>query len=176
MRNAPPSHNGILFVSTFTFHSLRIIANLPVSGEGDEKSNLQVEHDYEAAITKGLRPCPTCKKMNDLRATRVFKCSAFEPSEDEFRNATRRTTPKPGPSRLNSRSSVAPMKSESGKKKVDLKAIDDILELSSSEDELPDLANMFTKKATSPKVQVKKNIIISDDEDGDQPLRPSSKS
>ena len=58
------------------------------------------------------------------------------------------------------------MKSESGKKKVDLKAIDDILELSSSEDELPDLANMFTKKASSPKVQVKKNIIISDDEDG----------
>ncbi|KAK7677163.1 hypothetical protein QCA50_019872 [Cerrena zonata] len=143
MRNAPPSHDGIF-------------------AEGDEKSTLQVEKDYEAAITKGLRPCPKCKTMNDLRAPRVFKSSAFEPSEDEFRNATRRNTPKPSSSRFASRSSPAPVKTQLDKKPK-IKSLEEIIELSSSEDELPDIANLFTK--TSPKAKLKKNVIISDDEE-----------
>lgn len=135
------------------------------SGEGDEKSNLQVEKEYEAAITKGLRPCPSCKKMNDLRVTRVFKSSAFEPSEDEFRNATRRKTPRPGPSRLLSRSGPAPAKSSFDSKKPDIKSLEDIIDLSSSDDELPDVSSIFLRKA-SPKANLKKNVIIDSDDEG----------
>ncbi|KII90198.1 hypothetical protein PLICRDRAFT_174969 [Plicaturopsis crispa FD-325 SS-3] len=28
--------------------------------------------------------CPTCKKMNDLSVAKVFKSSAFEPTDEEF--------------------------------------------------------------------------------------------
>jgi hypothetical protein len=73
------------------------------SGEGDEKQNLAIEKEYEEAAAKGLRPCaflfhylafihqltpalpgPTCHKMTDLKSTKVFKSSAFEPTEDEL--------------------------------------------------------------------------------------------
>lgn len=59
------------------------------SGEGSEKQNLAVEKAYEDAAAKGLRPCPTCHKMTDLKSTKVFKSSAFEPTEDELEQHSR---------------------------------------------------------------------------------------
>ncbi|KAF8134681.1 SNF2 family N-terminal domain-containing protein [Mycena galopus ATCC 62051] len=65
------------------------IAHDGIFGEGDEKQNLAAEKAYEEAAAKGLRPCPTCHKMTDLTATKVFKSSAFEPTEDELHEYAR---------------------------------------------------------------------------------------
>ncbi|KAF7320877.1 SNF2 family DNA-dependent ATPase [Mycena chlorophos] len=69
VKNAPIAHNGIF-------------------GEGDERQNNAREKEYEEAAAKGLRPCPKCNKMTDLSAGKVFKSSAFEPTEDELEDYT----------------------------------------------------------------------------------------
>ncbi|OJT08730.1 hypothetical protein TRAPUB_340 [Trametes pubescens] len=58
-------------------------------GNGDEQTNLRIEKEYETAAAQGLRPCPTCKKMQDLRPNVVFLSSAFYPSEEEMSAARR---------------------------------------------------------------------------------------
>ncbi|KAK6977040.1 SNF2 family DNA-dependent ATPase [Favolaschia claudopus] len=60
------------------------IAHDGIFGEGNEKQNLAAEKVYEEAAAKGLRPCPTCHKMTDLKGPKVFKVSAFEPTDDEL--------------------------------------------------------------------------------------------
>uniref|UniRef100_A0A8H7XLY1 Uncharacterized protein n=1 Tax=Psilocybe cubensis TaxID=181762 RepID=A0A8H7XLY1_PSICU len=56
-----------------------------IFGQGDEKENIAAEKEYEAAVAKGYRPCPTCRKMVDLTsADKVFKSAAFEPTEDDI--------------------------------------------------------------------------------------------
>ncbi|KAJ7662894.1 SNF2 family N-terminal domain-containing protein [Mycena rosella] len=65
------------------------IAHDGVFGEGSEKQNLEMEKEYENAAAKGLRPCPTCHKMTDLTAKKVFKSAAFEPSEEELQQHAR---------------------------------------------------------------------------------------
>ncbi|KAJ7886673.1 SNF2 family DNA-dependent ATPase [Mycena leptocephala] len=65
------------------------IAHDGIFGEGNEKQNLAIEKEYEEAAAKGLRPCPTCHKMTDLKSTKVFKSSAFEPTEDELHEHAR---------------------------------------------------------------------------------------
>ncbi|KAJ7819201.1 SNF2 family DNA-dependent ATPase, partial [Mycena olivaceomarginata] len=65
------------------------IAHDGIFGEGSEKQNLAVEKAYEDAAAKALRPCPTCHKMTDLKSTKVFKSSAFEPTEDELEQHSR---------------------------------------------------------------------------------------
>lgn len=76
------------------FDCMLILSSSPIShngefGHGNEKENLRAEREYEAAAAKGHRPCPTCKKMNDLSQTKVFKSIAFEPEEDEVEEANR---------------------------------------------------------------------------------------
>ncbi|KAG2117059.1 SNF2 family N-terminal domain-containing protein [Suillus discolor] len=88
-----------------------MLSNSPIThngefGHGNEKENIRAEREYEAAAAKGHRPCayssflrhavlsliragPTCKKMNDLSPTKVFKSIAFEPEEDEVEEANR---------------------------------------------------------------------------------------
>ncbi|TFK61429.1 hypothetical protein BDN72DRAFT_460900 [Pluteus cervinus] len=68
--NAPVNHDGIF-------------------GFGNEKDNLAREQEYENAIAKGHRPCPTCKKMLDMSKEKTFKSYAFEPSQDELLSYTR---------------------------------------------------------------------------------------
>ncbi|CAL1697769.1 unnamed protein product [Somion occarium] len=144
LSNAPPAHDGIF-------------------GQGDEQANLRIEKDFEAAVAKGLRPCPTCKKMNDMRASHVFKSSAFEPSEEEFKSATKRAPSRVTPSRQASSSGPA-RKSPAPK----VHTIEDIMDLSSSSDEeLPDVSTLLMRRSSSPKAKVKKNVIVSDDEDND---------
>ncbi|KAJ7145709.1 SNF2 family N-terminal domain-containing protein [Mycena epipterygia] len=65
------------------------IAHDGIFGEGNEKQNLELEKEYENAAAKGLRPCPTCRKMTDLKASKIFKSSAFEPSEEELQQYAR---------------------------------------------------------------------------------------
>ncbi|KAJ7024175.1 SNF2 family DNA-dependent ATPase [Mycena alexandri] len=60
------------------------IAHDGIFGHGNEKQNAAAEKEYEEAAAKGLRPCPTCHKMTDLKSKKIFKSSAFEPTEDEL--------------------------------------------------------------------------------------------
>ncbi|KAG2133783.1 P-loop containing nucleoside triphosphate hydrolase protein [Suillus bovinus] len=76
------------------FDCMLILSSSPIAhngefGHGNEKENLRAEREYEAAAAKGYRPCPTCKKMNELNSTKVFKSIAFEPEEDEVEEANR---------------------------------------------------------------------------------------
>ncbi|CAK5270957.1 unnamed protein product [Mycena citricolor] len=60
------------------------VAHDGVFGEGDESQNEAQDKAYEEATAKGLRPCPTCKRMTNMRGDKVFKAAAFEPTEDEL--------------------------------------------------------------------------------------------
>ncbi|KAJ8462365.1 hypothetical protein ONZ45_g17962 [Pleurotus djamor] len=72
------------------FECLLEISNSPLShdgifGYGTEKQNMEAEKAFENAEAKGLRPCPTCKKMSNFNApNKVFKSCAFEPSDEEL--------------------------------------------------------------------------------------------
>ncbi|TFY67000.1 hypothetical protein EVJ58_g1907 [Rhodofomes roseus] len=118
-------------------------------GNGDEKENMRVEKEFEAAALKGLRPCPTCKKMQDLSPAHVFLSQAFEPLRDD------------------------PMSRVVKKEPI---IIDSDLEMSSSSDEdMPDLSELLAGAASSSqsssekkkesKAKVKGRTVMSDDDD-----------
>ncbi|EKM52744.1 uncharacterized protein PHACADRAFT_211962 [Phanerochaete carnosa HHB-10118-sp] len=138
LASAPIVHNGIF-------------------GEADEETNLRVEAEFEKAAAQGLRPCPTCKKMNDLRPSAIFRSSAFKPTEEELQAATRRRYP--GSSR-NGSGSVSANQSQS-RKAPQTKAIsidDSDIELSDSSDEdLPDPAELLRNYRGPQKEQKEKN-------------------
>ncbi|KAL6299805.1 SNF2 family N-terminal domain-containing protein [Sparassis latifolia] len=129
-------------------------------GLGDEQTNLRIEKEFEAAAAKGLRPCPTCKKMNDLRPTHVFRASAFEPAADEVRmamqrarEARRRAAPGP-PKRVVRRSEV-----------------EELIELSDSSDEdLPDISQLLAREGNK-KGKGKGKRVVSDDSDAEKETR-----
>lgn len=131
------------------------------SGQGSEKENLAVEKEFEAAVAKGYRPCkftltitsttsvtnfrpgPTCQKMMDLRsADKVFKISAFEPSDEELRDYIR--------SRRQANSSRLGIVKEKARSPSPALSIPD--ELSDSDEEFPEVSQMFN---TSKKGKVK---------------------
>ncbi|KAI0702754.1 SNF2 family N-terminal domain-containing protein [Earliella scabrosa] len=104
-----------------------------IFGTGDEQTNLRLEKEFEAAAAKGYRPCPTCKKMQDLRPNNVFKASAFMPSDEEVRAACRAAT---------SRARSPP------KKKAKIEVIDLDSSDSDSDSDMPDFAALMR---SSPK-------------------------
>ncbi|KDQ23736.1 hypothetical protein PLEOSDRAFT_1048309 [Pleurotus ostreatus PC15] len=130
------------------------VAHDGIFGYGSEKQNMEVERAYEEAATKGLRPCPTCKKMCDFNATnKVFKSIAFEPSDEEltaYANAHRR-----GSRRHQVKYEI---KDEDDEDNMDVDV--DISESSPtpnkieelSEDELPDASSIFAPKAKRAKI------------------------
>ncbi|KAN0118821.1 SNF2 family N-terminal domain containing protein [Russula decolorans] len=61
------------------------IAHDGIFGFGDERQNILAEKVFEEAAAKGFRPCPTCKKMNDISPNAIFLSSAFEPIPEELR-------------------------------------------------------------------------------------------
>ncbi|KIM41993.1 hypothetical protein M413DRAFT_71424 [Hebeloma cylindrosporum] len=125
LSNSPIAHNGIF-------------------GEGSEKENLAVEREFEAAVAKGYRPCPTCQKMMDLRSPeKVFKISAFMPSAEEIDDYIRSKR------RANS-SRQGIVKKEKARSPSPALSIPD--ELSDSDEEFPEVSQMFIKK---PKVEAK---------------------
>ncbi|KAG9217670.1 hypothetical protein CCMSSC00406_0003641 [Pleurotus cornucopiae] len=149
--------NGLL--CSRTIDCLLELSNAAVThdgifGYGSEKQNMEVERAYEEAATKGLRPCPTCKKMCDFNAAnRVFKSIAFEPSDEEltaYANAHRR-----GSRRHQVKYEI---KDEDDEDNMDvdvdisesLPTPNKIEEL--SEDELPDASSIFAPKAKRAKI------------------------
>ncbi|KAI0691058.1 SNF2 family N-terminal domain-containing protein [Cytidiella melzeri] len=119
------------------------IAHDGIFGEADERTNLRREKEFEVAAAKGLRPCPTCKKMNDLRPNAVFKASAFQPTPRELRDATRRHYSRPI---QNASRSSPPLFDDEQNEPQTL----DYGELSdSSDEELPDAATILRRMRLS---------------------------
>lgn len=155
----------------YTSKGLRITHLSASSGYGSEKENLAAEKEHENAAAKGYRPCavlhlsfyhhselgllgPTCKKMNDIGADKIFKSAAFEPSDEELSNHARsKRQEKRGRSSggviIKSRRSPSPLKS-----------FEDFL-MSDSDDDLPDVANMFEDR---PKKRQKKHMKSAPDD------------
>ncbi|KAF4611576.1 hypothetical protein D9613_003624 [Agrocybe pediades] len=163
LANSPIGHNGIF-------------------GYGSEKENLEVEKAYEAAVAKGYRPCPDCKKMMDMTPDKMFHSSAFEPTEDEV-NAYQRSkrswnTPLFGDRKPKVRDVPARVEV-----KKETSSLQNLLSLSDaypsdSDDDLPDPdqihASMFKKKAEAVKKEEpgtskssKRKVLLSDSEDDD---------
>jgi hypothetical protein len=93
---------------------------------------------------------PTCKKMMNLKASdKVFKASAFEPSEEDIRNYNR--NPRSGKSG-----------SDSKPKRFAIDIPDDLI--SDSDDDLPDVAHMLDSKKGKNK---RKTQVITSDDDSD---------
>ncbi|KJA22647.1 hypothetical protein HYPSUDRAFT_87246 [Hypholoma sublateritium FD-334 SS-4] len=129
------------------------IAHDGIFGYGSEKENLAAEKEYEAASAKGHRPCPTCKKMTDLK-DRAFKASAFEPTEEEV-EAYIRSKRREKQNRHMRKQSRSPSP---------IMSLSDSLE-TDSDDDLPDVADMFTTKAEPKKG--KQKAVRDDDSDVD---------
>ncbi|KAF8064022.1 SNF2 family DNA-dependent ATPase [Lyophyllum atratum] len=137
LQHAPIAHNGIF-------------------GEGNEKENIAAEKEYETGAAKGYRPCPTCKKMNDLNPDKIFKSSAFEPTDEELTNharATRRAKVRKVPNR------DVRMRSPSPEKTFEERGLDD------SDDDLPDISTLLEKR---PAKRQKRNQVLDSDEDDDE--------
>ncbi|KAH9886946.1 SNF2 family N-terminal domain-containing protein [Cubamyces lactineus] len=140
-------------------------------GNNDEQTNLRIEKEWENAASKGLRPCPTCKKMQELTPNSVFLASAFQPSPEEL-SAANRAAKSRGP---------PPLK----KRKVEEVITLSDASSSDSDDDLPDLSRLLksspkNKSGSSSKkvVQTKakgKNASSSDTEDDSDTDSPFGK-
>lgn len=136
------------------FDCMLILSNSPIAhngefGHGNEKENVRAEREYEAAAAKGHRPCPTCKKMNDLSQTKVFMSIAFEPEEDEVEEANRarkraRWLSLEKPVR---QSTVLSEESSDSDSEIEVSAPSRFRgatpELDSSDDDMPDFSQLF---------------------------------
>ncbi|KAI0776649.1 SNF2 family N-terminal domain-containing protein [Trametes elegans] len=129
-------------------------------GNGDEKTNMQIEKEYEVAASKGLRPCPKCKKMQDLTPAAVFPSAAFYPNIDEVRAASRAAKRKPLP---------PPVK----KAKVEILSLSDASSDDDDDSDLPDheeLMKDLSMGKSEGKSSVKgkgKKTVVSDESDDD---------
>ncbi|PCH42875.1 hypothetical protein WOLCODRAFT_102715 [Wolfiporia cocos MD-104 SS10] len=152
---------------------LEVMSTSPVVHNGefgneDERTNERIEKEFEAAATKGLRPCPTCKKMQDLRPSHVFRSSAFHPTSDEVRHAIRKAQDacrrsEPSQMLANARS----LRKAPSKPKI---ANIDIASASSSEEDLPDIKQLLSHSASSPstsKTKVKQKQKVGEDDSDD---------
>ncbi|KAI9435461.1 SNF2 family N-terminal domain-containing protein [Lactarius indigo] len=126
-----------------------------IFGYGDERQNNLVEKAFEEAAARGFRPCPVCKKMNDISPNSIFLSSAFEPSHEELRAFARAEKER---SRL---------------------AKPEIFELSSDE-ELPDFSQILAgtkqegKVKASPKDEKPRMSSASDDDESSE-VKPEKK-
>ncbi|KAH0579625.1 hypothetical protein H2248_002475 [Termitomyces sp. 'cryptogamus'] len=133
------------------------IAHDGIFGQGSENGNLQVEREYETGAAKGYRPCPTCKKMADLTPNKVFKASAFEPTDEELTKHARETHRNYGVRRVSARDFK--IRSPSSTASFEDRGLDD------SDDDLPDVSTIFDKRPA--KRQKKSQVIASDEDDAD---------
>lgn len=136
------------------FDCMLILSNSPIAhngefGHGNEKENLRAEREHEAAAAKGHRPCPTCKKMNDLSQTRVFKSIAFEPEEDEVEeaNRARKRARRLAPEKPGRQSTVSSEEASDSDSEIEVSAPSRFRgatpELDSSDDDMPDFSQLF---------------------------------
>ncbi|TDL27983.1 hypothetical protein BD410DRAFT_781917 [Rickenella mellea] len=112
--------------------------------QGSEAEMAKAEKEYEAAVTRGFRPCPNCRQMFDPK--KVFFSSAFEPDDEEV-DAARRADRKAA-----STSRESPSKEETPER--------DIMDLE-SDDEMPDFSQLLASSA--PKDKKGKGKALQDD-------------
>ncbi|RPD76809.1 hypothetical protein L226DRAFT_459891 [Lentinus tigrinus ALCF2SS1-7] len=111
-----------------------------IFGNNDEQTNLRIEKEFEAAVAKGLRPCPKCKKMQDLRPNNVFKASAFMPTPAEVRAACRAAKDRSrGPTPVAKR------------RKIEVIELSDSSDDSDSDDGMPDLSKLLNSSPVGNK-------------------------
>ncbi|PBK96912.1 hypothetical protein ARMGADRAFT_989149 [Armillaria gallica] len=116
IRNAPIAHNGEF-------------------GNGSEKENLAAEKKYEAAAAKGHRPCPTCKEMQNVSDSKVFRSIAFQPTDEELtKHAKRKRTLKRAVAHY-----------EISDDEEEQKPLEERI-ASDSDDDLPDIASIMRPK------------------------------
>ncbi|KAF8888452.1 SNF2 family N-terminal domain-containing protein [Gymnopilus junonius] len=149
------------------------IAHDGIFGYGSEKENMAAEKEYEAAVAKGHRPCPTCKKMMDMKSPdKVFKASAFEPTEEDLGNHARDKRR----ARHDSRKGFTKKRSPSPVKVID---IPDVLD--DSDDDLPEVGHMLDTplKKQRRKLAAKKGGMDEDmielTEDDSSPSHPKKR-
>ncbi|EGO02949.1 hypothetical protein SERLA73DRAFT_103014 [Serpula lacrymans var. lacrymans S7.3] len=138
------------------FDCIMDLKNAPIAhdgqfGHGNEKENLKLEKEYELAVAKGFRPCPTCKKMNDFSPNKVFISSAFEPDEEALEkaaNAKRRKRRMPAKTEDNDDESDIESKPVIRSPK---RFRGDTPEGESSDDDLPDFSQMFASDTSNTK-------------------------
>jgi SNF2 family DNA or RNA helicase len=164
------------------FDCMLILSNSPIAhngefGCGNEKENLRAEREYEAAVTKGHRPCPTCKKMNDLTQAMVFKSIAFEPEDDEVEeaNRARKRARRLAPEKpVRQGSTVSSEESSDSDSEIEVSAPSRFRgatpELDSSDDDMPDFSQLFAnggklKKKGKKARGNKRSCRQSDDDD-----------
>ncbi|KAG6887923.1 hypothetical protein C0992_010201 [Termitomyces sp. T32_za158] len=128
------------------------VAEVKKSGQGNDKENLKAETEYETGAAKGYRPCPTCQKMTDLTPSKVFRASAFEPTDEELTKHARDTRRRKGARRM----SDVKTRSPSPKASLDDSGLDD------SDDDLPDVSTILDRR---PAKRQKKSHAIDDDDD-----------
>ncbi|KAI0334280.1 hypothetical protein GY45DRAFT_94057 [Cubamyces sp. BRFM 1775] len=133
-------------------------------GNNDEQTNLRIEKEWENAAAKGLRPCPTCKKMQELTPNSVFLASAFQPSLEELSAANRAAK---------SRGPPPPKK----RKVTEVMTLSDVSS-SDSDSDLPDLSQLLrsspknksgssAKKVVKSKAKTKKPSSSDTDDESD---------
>ncbi|KAK0450917.1 SNF2 family DNA-dependent ATPase [Armillaria borealis] len=123
MRNAPIAHNGEF-------------------GNGSEKENLAAEKKYEAAAAKGHRPCPTCKEMQNVSDSKVFRSIAFQPTDEDLtKHAKRKRTLKRAVAHY-----------EISDDEEEQKPLEERI-ASDSDDDLPDIASIMQPKKKKAKLE-----------------------
>ncbi|KDQ52340.1 hypothetical protein JAAARDRAFT_210552 [Jaapia argillacea MUCL 33604] len=135
LRTSPIDHDGIF-------------------GTGTEQENLRAEKEYEEAAAKGYRPCPTCKKMNDCFA-KVFRSSAFEPSDEELKEA--KMAARRNRKRKRQDSLLAEQKTV---KSFDAMLVDSA---ESSDEDMPDISDILAGTDKKKKVVVESDTETEDD-------------
>ncbi|KAG6902647.1 hypothetical protein C0995_013772 [Termitomyces sp. Mi166 len=131
------------------------IAHDGIFGQGNEKENLEAEKEYETGAAKGYRPCPTCKKMTDLTLNKIFKSSAFEPTDEELTKHAQEIRRSNGARRISRRD--VKIRSPFPKASFEDRGLDD------SDDDLPDVSTILDERPI--KRQKKSQIVESDDDD-----------
>jgi hypothetical protein len=92
---------------------------------------------------------PTCKKMNDLNQTKVFKSTAFEPEEEELEEAhrARKRARQPAPKKSVHQSAVSSAGLSDSDSEIEVSAPSRFRgatpELDSSDDDMPDFSQLF---------------------------------
>ncbi|KAH9985885.1 SNF2 family N-terminal domain-containing protein [Russula compacta] len=139
-----------------------------IFGFGDERQNILVEKQFEEAAAKGFRPCPVCKKMNDVTPNAIFLSSAFEPSPEELRAFVRTEKERSRPSQ-DRKPLLVPSTSKPASRRPPPA---EFVELSSDE-EMPDFSEILARSKPKKEAKVKEKppaldlLDTSDDESGE---------
>ncbi|KAI0290312.1 SNF2 family N-terminal domain-containing protein [Russula brevipes] len=121
-----------------------------IFGYGDERQNMLAERTFEDAAGKGHRPCPVCKKMNDISPNAIFLSSAFEPSHEELR-AFARSEKERSRHGMERKPQLVPSKPKPAPRPPPVAEVADL----SSDEEMPDFSQILAGSKKEAKVKVK---------------------